>query len=60
VATVDDGDLVHAEFTSVQDADKGAHGQTCSNWKITYQMVNSGDAWFINRSTPTPGSPTSC
>jgi serine protease Do len=60
VATIEGGDQVHVEFTSVQDADEGFHGQTCSNWKITYQLVNTGDDWFIDRSTPAPGSPTSC
>lgn len=51
------------KFTSVQDADQGQNGQTCSVWLITYQMImepGSDGHWLIERATPAAGYPRPC
>ena len=54
------GDKVDVRFTSVQDPAYGVHGQDCSNWRLTYTMVQSAGRWLIDAAIPRPGSPTAC
>ena len=51
---------VRARFTSVQDSSMGPEGQACSEWAMTYVLVESGSSWLIDHATPDAGSPTAC
>lgn len=51
--------VVEVTFRSTQDAVVGGTGQTCSDWAISYTMVEAG-GWRIDRSKPHPGSPVAC
>lgn len=53
-------DSALVEFTSVQDPTAGGHGQACSNWKMTYTLISSGQGWLIDTASPHQGSPTAC
>ena len=51
---------VRARFTSVQDSSMGPDGQVCSDWAMTYVLIQSGGSWLIDRAAPDEGSPTAC
>lgn len=38
----------------------GHDGQACSNWSLTYTMLNQDGSWLIDRAVPDPGSPSPC
>lgn len=38
----------------------GGTGQSCSNWQMTYTMVQDSSGWLIDRATAHAGSPTAC
>ena len=55
-----DTDIARVTFTSVQDPSYGHDGQACSNWSLTYTMLNQDGRWLIDRAVPDPGSPSPC
>ncbi len=52
--------VAEVSFTSLQDPDQGARGQTCSEWRMTYTMASSTTGWRIDSARPHAGSPTAC
>ena len=52
-------DTAEARFTSLQDPAQGGTGQSCSEWQMTYTMVQGGE-WRIDNAKPHAGSPASC
>ena len=56
----DTQDSAEVEFTSVQDPATGGHDQGCSNWKMTYTLIQSGSGWLVDTATPHQGSPSPC
>ncbi|MET1087793.1 MAG: S1C family serine protease [Arthrobacter sp.] len=56
------GDSLSAEvkLRTMQSADFGPQGQTCSDWRIRYSMEWDGSAWRIAGSTLPYGPPTVC
>jgi serine protease Do len=53
-------DTVVVRFTSVQDPALGGRGQSCSDWQMTYTMIDSATGWLIDRAAPHAGSPAAC
>ncbi len=48
-------------FGSVQDVRYGHDGQSCSQWRITYQLVpGPAGGLLIDHAVPAPGVPASC
>ena len=61
IAATATGDRVEVRFTSVQRSSMGYHGQTCSNWAMTYMVTAASDGtWLIDKATPHPRSPAPC
>lgn len=52
-------DTAEVRFTSLQDPAQGGTEQSCSEWQMTYTMVQSG-GWRIDNAKPHAGSPASC
>ncbi len=50
---------VDMTFTSTQDTKYGPSGQTCTNWRLAYDMVGPGPGWLI-RSARTLTPPRAC
>ena len=60
IDTTSTGDTVEVRFTSLQDASAGVDGQECSEWSMTYTLVQQGGRWLIDGARPHPGSPSAC
>ncbi|OJY53053.1 serine/threonine-protein kinase [Pseudonocardia sp. 73-21] len=50
---------VDMTFTSTQDATYGPSGQTCTNWRLAYDMQGPGPGWLIRRAR-TLAPPAAC
>lgn len=54
-------DTASVTMTSVQDAEYGHAGQTCSEWNLTYTLTaDVQDGWLIDKAVATDGSPFAC
>lgn len=58
VSTSGDVATVEVELTTSQIREDGHDGQTCSDWRLTYTMVNVKGAWLIDKAKNAQGSPT--
>lgn len=50
---------VRAAFRTLQDADAGPDGQTCSDWDVEYSMVLDDGTWLVDRARAA-GEPSAC
>lgn len=48
------------EFTTVQDPQFSDQGHSCSEWRMTYRLVEAGDGVLIDRAQPNQGYPRAC
>lgn len=52
---------VTVSFVSTQAPGQGPNGETCTNWRLVYDMIRTYDGvWRIDRSDPAPGFPSAC
>ncbi len=47
-------------FTSNQASEFGPDSQTCSEWDLTYELLQEDSGWVIQRATNSAGSPSPC
>ncbi len=47
-------------FRSEQAAEFGFEGQTCTDWSLSYRLVDDERGWLIDGATNEPESPTAC
>lgn len=65
VSTSGEWATVEVALTTAQSSEVGRDGQTCSDWRITYTMLNVEGGWLIDKAKnaagwPVPGDPVVC
>ncbi len=65
VTTSGEWATVEVALTTAQSEDVGRDGQSCSDWRLTYTMLNVEGAWLIDKAknaagSPNPGDPAVC